>query len=331
MHPAFQLYETATPELIQFLSNTVLGTHGAKYQHLDTQERIEQLENPLHLSLIRSEKILGNITFSRRGKNWYVRYFAFDVLYKRSSKKNNQQSKKSILKNEIRQFFKNKLDSGEVDCFYAYIDPKNDNSHLLAKVLGFRKANKLTTQTFSRFRPTISTRFTLIDDLNMQRGLIHNQFSNYSFFHEQNHLGKMYCLRNEQSEIIAFACCHLLKWKIHRLPGKLGQLAVNFIPFVPVLNQLINPHHHKFIGIDNVWVVDNDSELLDELFNSILAYEKLKLIVWWANTSDVALYNKTNWGAMHALFNSSPVNLYYQSNSLNDMFLNHFSVATDFS
>ena len=331
MHPAFQQYETATPELIQFLSNTVLGTHGAKYQHLDTQERVEQLENPLHLSLIRNEKILGNITFSRRGKNWYVRYFAFDTFFQRTKTKDSRKTKRSFLKEELRHFFQAKIDSGEVSAFYAYIDPKNDKSHLLATELGFNKSGELSTQTFSRLQTKISSRFELIDDSEVQNNLIQNHFSEKTFYHIQNNPGKMYCIRNKQLEIIAFGCALPLRWKIYRFPGQLGGITVKLLPYIPFLNQIIQPRNHTFIGIDKVWVKEDKSELLEELFSGILATEKKKTIVWW--TASNAKYTKSGlkWGLLHTLLGVSPVHIYQISNNTIDNSSDHFSVSTDFS
>jgi len=108
MHPAFRIYEEATPELIQFLERTILGTNGARYQHLNTAQRIKELDNPLHISLIRNEKIIANITFCRRGKNWYIRYFAFDMVFQSTSKKG-KTNRNSLLRAELTQFFRDKL------------------------------------------------------------------------------------------------------------------------------------------------------------------------------------------------------------------------------
>ena len=36
-----------SPELIELLTNTELGTNGARYIHLDTKERIKEADNPV--------------------------------------------------------------------------------------------------------------------------------------------------------------------------------------------------------------------------------------------------------------------------------------------
>ncbi len=332
MHPAFRLYEQATPELIHFLSQTVLGTHGAKYQHLDTEKRIDQLENPLHLSLIRNKKILGNITFSRRGKNWYVRYFAFDALLQSSAKKSDKpKNSNSFLKKELIRFFQDKLSSGEVECFYAYIDPKNDKSHFLATELGFVESGELITQTYSRLRPLLSARIEVVENREQMDNIIRETFSHQTFFYQQNNVGKMYLIRDKGSNIIAFAFAQNLAWKLHRLPGKMGSFAVKLIPYIPVLSSLIQPKDHKFIGVDKVWVKENNPDYLDELFSSILAAEKHKLILWWCDPDITKTYRKTNWGIMHALLKSSPVQIYTQSKHLYFKTLNAFQTSTDFS
>ncbi len=331
MHPAFKIYEEATPELIEFLSSTVLGTNGAKYQHLDTETRIRQLENPLHLSLFRNKKIIANITFSRRGKNWYVRYFAFDKIFQGEGQNSKGSKKSSLLKNELRSFFQEKIDSGEVECFYAYIDPQNDKSHVAAKELGFKKSGEVFTQTFSRFKPKNSQRVELIVNEDEIIDVHTDKFSKETFYHQQTVRGKTYCLRNNQGMIVAIANASLFRWKIHRLPGRLGNLLVKTIPFIPYLNKFITPQKHEFVGVDHVWIAENNGVLVEELFNSILFHEKRKMIVWWTDQRIIKMSEKVRWGIMHALLKTTRVDTFFICKSLKYTNLSQFTICEDFS
>ncbi len=327
MNAAFRLYEEATPELIEFLSKTILGTNGAKYQHLDTEKRIAELENPLHLSLFRNEKIIGNISFCRRGKEWYIRYFAFDIIFQGTGqvKKTNSNS---VLKKEIIQFFKNKIDTGEVDRFYAYIDPNNSKSSFLAKQIGFQKSGMLHTQTFSRLKPQLQENLLLIEDETLITHLIEKNFSSESFYHQQLQRGRFYALYDNQGEIIAFAAARKYNWKIHQLPGKNGKLLTHLIPFIPIIRQFIRPKLHSFIGIDNLWSGYDGEVNLNNLLEGVLEKENQKMLIWWTD-SRIEKYTLTNWGITNKLFHSNNVHLYSFPETLNQLSTNFYVASKD--
>ena len=115
MHPIFKFRTKATEEIITLLESVVLGTDGAHYRHLDTRERVQEADNPLFLSMERHEKVLGNVTFCKRDKNWYIRYFAFDGAHQAQGKK--KSSSQGLLKRELNAFFDHQLNSGEVESF----------------------------------------------------------------------------------------------------------------------------------------------------------------------------------------------------------------------
>ena len=329
MHPAFRIYEEATPELIQFLERTILGTNGARYQHLNTAKRIKELDNPLHLSLIRNEKIIANITFCRRGKNWYIRYFAFDSLFQSSSKTGNTK-RNSVLRNDLKQFFKDKLDSGEVDCFYAYIDPKNDRSFDFAKELGFAKESTLYTQTFSRLSPKSSKRVKILDFDNPLLKEKIRSFELESFFHDVTTSDRFYGVISADNNLLAIAAINHLNWKIIRLPGRFGKALTKIIPYLPFFRKLIVPKNHQFLGLDHVWAQKDNPRLYMELIESILAIEKTNLAIWWTD-SRVKKITPLNWGIGHKLLGVNPVDLYVLNQDKKHFPEPYFLIAIDFS
>ena len=70
MNAPFYVRETASEAVKDLLLQTTLGTEGATYQHLNTDEILQQLDKPLFLSLERGNSALGIVTFCRRQKNW---------------------------------------------------------------------------------------------------------------------------------------------------------------------------------------------------------------------------------------------------------------------
>ena len=329
MHPAFRIYEEATPELIQFLEGTILGTNGARYQHLNTAQRIKELDNPLHLSLIRNEKIIANITFCRRGKNWYIRYFAFNSLFQ-STRKKGKTNRNSQLRAELKQFFRNKLESGEVDCFYAYIDPKNDRSFNFANELGFAKISTFYTQTFSRLSPKSSKSVTVLkfDDPILEEKIKH--FETESFFHNVKKFDQFYGLISEDNKLVGIAAINRLNWKIFRLPGRFGKILTKIIPFIPFIKKLVVSNNHQFIGVDHVWIDKDDPKKYTELLESILALEDKKLAIWWVD-SRLKKLDPINWGIGHRFLGVNPVDFYVLNTSQKSIPEPYFLISNDFS
>src|SRR5690606_11042348 len=107
-------------------------------------------------------------------------------------------------------------------------------------------------------------------------------------------------------------------WEIKRLPGKFGGVLTKIIPFIPRLNKIIRPKNHAFVVPEADWVKNNDSDLLEELFDGILFEEKRNLLLWWVDEKD-GLYKtiqaKTDWGILHKLIGVSVAHVVQRGNS----------------
>lgn len=314
LNPLFKLRESHTQGIVDLLEATTLGTNGAKYKHLDTAERINEADNPLFLSMERNDKVLGNITFCQRGRNWYIRYFAFQSFLQGSENKSNQQKGNSRLKQELAKFFDAALNQNDaIDSMYAYIDPKNDRSKWMSENFGFNKISELATQSFSRVNPTPSKRLVKIHDWNQIASIVQSFYGSNAYYFE-THCSKppFYALRNDADEIIAFARTVNVHWEIVRMPGKFGGVLTRIIPYIPFLRKLIRPKNHEFLVPEIVWTKDNDSKLLSELFEGMLADQNLNLILWWTDTRSPLYKNvKSNvkWGLLHKIIGVAPVDV----------------------
>jgi len=308
--------ESPTPAIIELLESVTLGTNGAHYRHLDTRTRISEADNPLFLSIERNEKVLGNITFCKRDKNWYIRYFAFDNRFQSSG--NKKSSGNNLIKREIESFFQETLDNQEAESFYAYIDPNNVKSLWMSENFGFKTIGRIATQSFSRVKPKSSPRIHKIDDWNEVKSIVQSNFSEYQYYFEaQSSKPPFYVLKDQNNKIIALAKINLATWEIKRLPGKLGGVLTKLIPLIPRLNKIIRPKNHSFVIPDSVWVKNNDSKILEELFEGILFEEKRNLILWWVDEKD-KLYNsintKTKWGLLHKIIGVNFAHVVERSN-----------------
>ncbi len=313
--------EQVTPAMIQLLESVTLGTNGAHYRHLDTRERIHSADNPLHLSMERNDRVIGNVTFCKREKTWYVRYFAFDKLLQGTGKVKSKSS--AGLKGELQRFFDDVISKdqpfGEVNSFYAYIDPNNEKSLWMSENFGFEIKADIATQTFSRSQCPKSTKVEKTSNWAEVAPVLRNEFSDAPYYFE-HHLkqGPFYMLRNQEGEISA--CCKATSatWAIERLPGKLGRLLPKIIPFIPRLRKIIQPKKHRFLVPEAVYVRNHDPKVLEELFQGILSIEKRNLIIWWVDEiSPVyqAVKEEVNWGLLHRLVGVNKAHMVVKHNN----------------
>ncbi|TNE56109.1 MAG: hypothetical protein EP338_00660 [Bacteroidetes bacterium] len=307
--PPFFLREQITEGIRKLLRDSVLGTRGAQYQHLDTEQILENLDRPLFLSLERKDRVLANITFCRRQDAWYIRYFAFSKHLQSQKHFKISERSNSLFKAQLSRFFEEQLQR-EVSCFYAYIEPHNLRSLRMCEQFQFRRLGTVQTQSFSRISPKKDAGFELLDDPEEINSLITQQKDRLFFFNAKNTLSRHAVIRNDQGSIVAFMRYYVAHWNIVRLPGKWGKLKVRAIPYIPVLSSLFKPKKHEFLTPEAVFVKDNDPSILQKLFESALALEQKKLLLWWFDQRE-ELYHRANdqlrWGPLNRFIGTPEV------------------------
>lgn len=321
LHPLFQLREEATPQLIELLESVTLGTNGAHYRHLNTRERIKAADHAIHLVMERNNRALGNVSFCRRDKTWYVRYFAVDRVMQGTGKKKSKGSG-GKLKQEIQRFFDEVIGSeepfGAVDSFYAYIDPNNEKSLWMSENFGFQTKATIATQSFSRSRVSKKTDVQRVNHWEEVADLLRSEFKDYQYYFEHYlKQGPFYMLRDNAGEIIACAKATKATWAIERLPGKLGGILPKVIPFVPGLRKIIRPKKHSFLVPEAVFVKNNDPKTLELLFEGMLSIEEEHLLLWWVDVI-APLYqsvkSEVRWGMLHKVIGVNKANLVVKHN-----------------
>lgn len=313
IQPPFSTNVSHTKETLSLLSSVTLGSNGARYKHKGIEKRISKLYNPLYLNLTLRNKLTANVTFCRRGQDWYVRYFAFDQMFQSSANKKQKSKGKSKLNQQLNSFFQNALDGdNEPNCFYAYIDPENDRSLWMSETFGFQPAASIATQTFSRLHPkNIGVR--RLKDLDQIKKYVNDEFKDRPFYHPyQTFNGSSFYVLEKNGKIVAFAKSHSAEWKIERFPGRNGRLTTKLIPFIPVIKKIIRPNSHQFSVIDSVWVKGHNSQYFNSLAEGILAEEKHKVLHWWVDKKEPlwnSLKSDINWGILHRINGVHNVNL----------------------
>jgi hypothetical protein len=318
----FRIRLKPTEAIIRLLESVTLGSNGARYKHLDTREKIKVLHNPLFLTLERGEKVLGNITFCRREKNWYIRYFAFQQGFQGNNKRNQKNQKEGLLKKELVTFFNNALNNNlpiSPHLFYAYIDPKNVKSLWMSQTFGFQTIAQIATQTFSRVKTRKKEQVRRIDNIEQVKELVSLYFSKYQLYFSKHTFNKspFYGYYDESGELIAFLKTQKAKWSIERLPGQTGGVLTQIIPFIPLVKKIIQPKNHVFTTVEALWVhpeLENDAKVivLETLFEGTLYEENTNSFIWWVDNNE-PLYqeisSKVNWGLMHKINGVNNVDL----------------------
>lgn len=297
----FKLRESYTQEIIALLQSVRLGTNGTIYQHLDIEKRVTELENPLFLSMERSKRTLGNITFCRRNKDWYIRYFAFDAFLQSDGKQQNTK-KDGVLVRELNRFFEDAISQG-VRSFYAYIDPKNTKSLWMSERFNFEKQATIITQTYSRFFLPKSTK--------VQKGGRHQSNKRQPLFFEPNAKLNTYSIC-QNGKTIASARVKKVRWKITQLPGRNGKLKAKILPYIPLVNRIINPKEHSFVAIESLYCPSSNTQLIKELLDGILSKEKEHVIIWWQEESSKqyqSIQHQIKWGIMDKIIGRNKVDL----------------------
>lgn len=312
----FKLRETPSKQLIALLDSVTLGTNGAKYRHLNTEVHIHKADNPLHLSIERNERLLGSVTFCRRNGEWYIRYFAFDNGLQGTGKRRSKGGD-GLIKRELNHFFDATLadetEFDKVDIHYAYIDPKNSKSLWMSENFGFTPVANIATQTFSRVYLPKSTRVQKESNWEELAPIYREAYGGFKFyFEEQLKSGPFYVIRGNDNKVLAAVKINKTTWVIERMPGKMGGFLTKAIPYVPVLRKLINPKKHTFLVPEAVYFKDNDSKLLTELFEGVLALEKEHLIFWWTDERNPyykSVKDEVKWGLLHKIISVNQASL----------------------
>lgn len=275
--------DTISENLLELLSGLELGTNGAKYVHLDIEERIKEADHPLSFSLERNNRLIANITFCARETSYYLRYFAFRRSFQSLSiKKFSTNRKSSQLEKEISQVFQGLISNKPSFPFYAYIDYDNDRSRLFSERFGFENYSDIVSRTYSRINPKKNQNISLIDDWEAISGEIKDAYGADEFYHEAHiKKGPYLVLKNDKGVMIACAKFSKVHWRIISLPGRYGSFLVKILPFIPFLNRLIKPKDHFFLVPDVVLTKNNSSEDIETLFDSALDLFKVNSLIWF--------------------------------------------------
>ena len=267
-----------------FLDKIAWGNDGAVYEHKNTQEHIKLLHNPTLMAIHEKDKIQGTAVFCNTpvtaGKSnyncYYIRYFAAsnEIKGKGVMKKYGVKVMEAIRENEQKKTI-----------FFACIERGNKASYKTVQSSGYNDIGVIKTNGFSRFFPKKNINIEQVSTepvRNELLALLRKQYEQHALVQFNSiFLQDDYFVIRENGEIIAGCQFHRVHWVINRMPGFMGKIVMNVVPLVPLLNKLFNPKRFEFLAFEGVYVKPGYEAQLVELFEGLLAKEKLKSAMYW--------------------------------------------------
>ena len=307
----FKECSTPSDAVIDLIQNTILGSNGARYKHLGVLEQLQKLDEPSYFSLIKGDKCLGNITLCKRPEAFYLRYFAFDAAYQANRFKSiSSKPKSSLLRKEIALFFNTKLEAFKRP-IYAYIEPENSRSINMALQFDFNAVCQIHMHHFSRFKPRSNVQFCWISHEEAYEH-VHKTYGNYTYYFEHLNSGKFAGWRVDGT-LIFIARFHEGCWEIQSLTGMFGKALTKIIPWIPLINKIINPKKHSFIAFDSLVVINKSVQKkeLNYFFSAALAAFEVKHMMHWSDPNDPNQSNlqEIKWGLLHRFLGKGFINL----------------------
>jgi hypothetical protein len=273
-----------TDEARHVLENAPLGTEGVVYEHLNRDEHIEHLHNPVLLSIQEGDRILGTAVFCQTDVSvgthvynaYYVRYFA---------------ASGEIRGRGIMKHFSGKtmeavrLGEREKTIYFASVERKNHRSFKVVSGAGYENLGVMRTNGFSRFFPRKSSSIERINT-EQQRcevlELLQEQYREHALVHFNSiFLHDDYYVIRHNGRIVAGCQFHRVKWAVRSMPGLTGKLIVGTTPYIPLLNRLFNPAAFNFLGFEGIYCEPGYENRLEELFEGLLWQEKRYSAMYW--------------------------------------------------
>lgn len=312
--PPYKITLQQKPDIksVDLLKHTLWGTKETVFQHLDTEEHIAKVPDPVFFDLNKNDERIGTCCFSKRSTNeqnydvWYSRYFAIDA------KRQGGVFGYMILKH-IREYFEQNIHQPSV--FYAYVDASNIRSHKLVTHTGFKRIRSFETLTFSRLYPKKDKRVTLLiaEEKEHMVDLLQVAYKDYLFWNFDLSFfdGKYFVLKKED-QIIAGIRVHKANWVIKRLAGWSGTLIIKLLPYIPVLSRLFNPRAFTFAAFDGIYCKAGYEKDFFTLMESVCASLNVSTGIMWLDSGS-ELYHRLkgagNWGIMDKLKENIPADV----------------------
>lgn len=328
----------AAPELVDLLANTIWGTPGKTlYQHLDTRQRVLQLQGAHYLNLRRAGKLTAGLTLCQRrtqdasghSNAFYIRYLSMAEALR--VKRPNALSAGpdaalmirpgSFLKNALYELFQepdrlaDPLQDTANTFLYAYVESENRRSRQICNAFGFERIRSFTTLPFSRFFPKRHQQVNKAQAGDQAEILEHveAQYQGYNLlFTDHLFPGDHYYVFKKAEKIVAGVRAMPVHWVINNLPGISGKLTLHLVPYLPLISRLFNPGGFRFAAFEGLFFLPGHEQELFALLEGVLAELQLHTALFSLdNESDLFqfLLSSGQLGLLHHLHAASAVDV----------------------
>jgi len=306
-------YDGIPEEALRFLDSIAWGSEGAVFEHKNTEEHIRQLHNPMLLAIFEGNEIRGTAVFCNTPVTvdgntfncFYIRYFASSKLIRGKGVMKHFSIKvmELIRENEMQK-----------TVYFACIERGNKGSYKVVESAGYKEIGTIKTMGFSRYFPKTKKSISQVRSIDekaeilnllkkryMQHALV--QF-NSIFFQDD------YYVIRENNEIVAGCQFHRVHWVVNKMPGFSGKVIMNVVPHIPILKGLFNPKRFEFLAFEAIYFKPGKVDKLYELFEGLLAKEKLKSSIFWMGATcplRESIVKKSRLGLIHSFIKDSDV------------------------
>lgn len=306
-------HEGIPKEAFEFLDRIAWGNEGAVYEHKNTKEHILMIHKPTLMAIYEQDKIQGTAVFcntavsvgSAQFNCYYIRYFA-------SSKE--IRGKGVIKKYGIKVMESVRDGEKEKTVFFASVEKGNKASYRTVESAGYENIGVVKTNGFSRYFPRENKKMEQVaTDVVRQEvlALLKKQYEAYALVQFNSiFLNDDYFVIRENGEIVAGCQFHRVHWVINNMPGTLGKILMRVVPHIPVINKLFNPKKFEFLAFEGIYVKPGFENKLSDLFEGLLAKEKLKSSMYWMGEScplRKRILEKCKAGLIHTFIKDSDV------------------------
>jgi L-amino acid N-acyltransferase YncA len=273
---------------VQFLDRIAWGNEGAVYEHKNTSEHIPLIPDPMLLAIYEGENVLGTAVFchttvmaaEKPFNCYYVRYFAAspEIRGKGITKRFSIKVMELIRAHEQ-----------EKTVYFAVIERGNKSSYKVVHSAGYDSIGTIKTMGFSRFFPKDSPHLERMEGVRGKEEVLELLKGHYAphalVQFDSIGMNDDYYMIREGGEIVAGCQFHRVHWVVNRMEGLSGKLIMSLVPRIPLLNQIFNPKKFEFLAFEGIYCKPGHERQLHELFEALLAREKLKAAMFWMGES----------------------------------------------
>jgi hypothetical protein len=335
--------EQVPTDLQRLIDNTVLGTKGLIYRHGRVGDRLKFMHHPYHLSLYRGEKMLGNLSLAHydtkmsfgMANAYYIRYFAFDKIFKTSSQEKKKRSSDNVFRRIIANIMTrhpsehgiNYNETTEAPAYhYAYIEPDNMRSLHHAMGFDFETSRKFETIPFSRLKPKKAVDFEEVLDKKSRsevKELLSEFYSGHNGVHFEYlfHHDNYFVVRDNDGKIIAGCQVNDCMFHVENVGSPMFQAITRGLKITGLDKAVLDIENLRFLSFDHVYTTPGNEKVLIKLMESLLAKFKLKFSLLWFDSEDPTLkmlVNSGKLGWVSKVYNASPNNIVTHSITLNE-------------